>query len=69
MIGVTDGNGAVAAAVHEQMHLAIAVAVDDDRLQAVGLYGCTGGSNQAWSVAANSSAASAIASAASGLGC
>jgi len=35
--------------------------------QAVGLYGCTGGQNQAWSVAANSSAASAIASAASGL--
>ena len=35
--------------------------------QAVGLYSCTGGSNQAWSAATNSSAAAAVASAASGL--
>ena len=35
--------------------------------QAIGLYSCTGGRNQAWSVASNSSAASAVVSAASGL--
>ena len=35
--------------------------------QPIGLYGCTGGTNQAWSAAANSSAPTAIASAASGL--
>ena len=35
--------------------------------QPIGLYGCTGGTNPAWSAAANSSAPTAIASAASGL--